>query len=69
MERPGSETNVPEQEQKPAGQPETEKRVNFGGRVRESVRKRARLYAVQHEIDLQDLLDAALDEYLRKRGG
>ncbi len=42
-------------------------RVNFGGRVRESVRKRARIFAVQNDVELQDLLDAALDEYLTRR--
>lgn len=45
-----------------------EPRVNFGGRVRESVRKRARIYAVQNDVELQDLLEEALDEYLRSRG-
>lgn len=43
-------------------------RVNFGARVRESVRRRARVWAVQNDLELQDLLDAALDEYLRNRG-
>lgn len=46
-----------------------EQRVNFGGRVRTSVRYRARLWSVQNEVDLQDLLDEALDEYLTRRGG
>jgi hypothetical protein len=48
--------------------PVDEPRVNFGGRVRESVRKRARVYAVQNDVELQDLLDQAVDEYLRARG-
>ena len=51
----------------PTAAPSTESRVNFGGRVRESVRKRARIYAVQNDVELQDLLDAALDEYLTRR--
>ncbi|WP_192580234.1 hypothetical protein [Micromonospora sp. ALFpr18c] len=48
--------------------PVDEPRVNFGARVRESVRKRARVYAVQNDVELQDLLDEAVDEYLRARG-
>lgn len=48
--------------------PADEPRVNFGARIRASVRKRARLYAVEHDIDLQDVIDQAIDEYLRKRG-
>lgn len=51
-----------------AAPPVDEPRVNFGGRVRESVRKRARVYAVQNDVELQDLLDEAVDEYLRSRG-
>jgi hypothetical protein len=31
------------------------------------VRKRARLYAAGHDVNLQDLMDAALDEYLTRR--
>jgi hypothetical protein len=50
-----------------AAPPTVDARVNFGGRVRESVRKRARIYAVQNDVELQDLLDAALDEYLTRR--
>lgn len=53
----------------PTAPPRTdEPRVNFGGRIRESVRKRARVYAVQHDVELQDLLDEAIEEYLRNRG-
>ncbi|MFD5906542.1 hypothetical protein ACFWHG_34285 [Streptomyces microflavus] len=48
-------------------QPETEDRANFSARVRVSVRRRAKLYAAGHDINLQDLVDAALDEYLAKR--
>ncbi|MFF1399405.1 hypothetical protein ACFVZD_37105 [Streptomyces sp. NPDC058287] len=47
--------------------PESEERANFSARVRVSVRKRAKLYAAGHDVSLQDLVDAALDEYLRKR--
>lgn len=46
---------------------DTDPRVNFSARVRESVRKRARLYAAGHDVNLQDLMDAALDEYLSRR--
>jgi len=53
----------------PPSREETEARVNFGGRVRPSTRKRARLFAAQHDIDIQDLLDAALNEYMSRRGG
>jgi hypothetical protein len=42
--------------------------VNFGGRVRESTRRRARMYAAANDLDLQNLLDEALDEYLNQRG-
>lgn len=48
--------------------PVNDARVNFGGRVRESVRKRARIYAVQNDVELQNLLDQALDDYLSARG-
>ncbi len=51
-----------------AAAPEADPLVNFGARIRKSVRQRARLYAVQNEVELQDLLDKALDEYLRNRG-
>ncbi|WP_328974003.1 hypothetical protein [Streptomyces sp. NBC_00239] len=47
--------------------PEAEERTNFSARVRVSVRKRAKLYAAGHDVSLQDLVDAALDEYLSKR--
>ena len=43
-------------------------RVPFSARVRESVRRRARVYAAGHDVNLQDLMDAALDEYLARRG-
>lgn len=47
--------------------PESDPRVNFSARVRESVRRRARLYAAGNDINLQDLMDKALDEYLARR--
>ncbi|MFF3061570.1 MULTISPECIES: hypothetical protein [unclassified Streptomyces] len=45
---------------------EPEERVNFSARVRVSVRKRAKLYAAGHDVSLQDLVDAALDDYLTR---
>ena len=45
----------------------SEERVNFSARVRVSVRRRAKLYAAGHDVNLQDLMDAALDEYLNRR--
>ncbi|MFJ8855214.1 hypothetical protein [Streptomyces sp. NPDC102437] len=47
--------------------PESEERANFSARVRVSVRRRAKLYSAGHDINLQDLVDAALDEYLTRR--
>jgi hypothetical protein len=44
-----------------------EQLVNFGGRIPESLRRRARFYAVEHEVDLQDVITEALTEYLAKR--
>ncbi|MGO4417193.1 hypothetical protein AB4Z54_00050 [Streptomyces sp. MCAF7] len=46
--------------------PELEERTNFSARVRVSVRKRAKLYAAANDISLQDLVDEALDDYLRR---
>lgn len=73
-----SPTPVPAADASPLTQPEPtppsagaeteEQRVNFGARVRQSVRRRARVWAVQNDRELQDLLDEALDEYLRARG-
>ncbi|WP_406257512.1 hypothetical protein [Streptomyces chartreusis] len=47
---------------------QAEERVNFSARVRVSVRRRAKLYAAGHDINLQDLVDQALDDYLRRHG-
>ncbi len=30
--------------------------------------KRAKVYAAQHDMELGDLIDQAIDEFLRKRG-
>lgn len=53
----------------PAAKALQEPLVNFGGRIPESLRRRARFYAVEHEIDLQTILEEALTEYLVKREG
>lgn len=66
LERPTTGVEVPEQ-QGNAQQPD-EERTNFSARVRTSVRRRARLYAASQDVSLQDLMDAALDEYLSRRG-
>ncbi|MFG2306707.1 hypothetical protein [Actinacidiphila glaucinigra] len=68
LERPRRGNDVSDQQGGPK-QEAGEERVNFSGRVRVSVRRRARLFAAAHDVNLQDLLDAALDEYLTKRGG
>ncbi|MFI1734929.1 hypothetical protein ACH40E_38100 [Streptomyces acidicola] len=58
---------MPQQDKpQPQTPEESEERVNFSARVRVSVRRRAKLYAAQHDVSLQDLVDAALDDYLRR---
>lgn len=47
---------------------EREQLVNFGGRVRESTRRRARMYAAANDVDLQSVLNIALDEFLKRHG-
>ena len=51
----------------PAVKAPREQLVNFGGRIPESLRRRARFYSVEHEVDLQDVITEALTEYLAKR--
>ena len=58
---------MPKQSGPQKDQPESEERTNFSARVRISVKRRAKLYAAGHDVNLQDLMDAALDEYLTKR--
>lgn len=53
------------QQEEPQQTP-SEERVNFSARVRASVRKRAKLYAAQNDVSLQDLVDTALDDYLTR---
>ncbi|MCQ4045815.1 hypothetical protein ACFOSC_27945 [Streptantibioticus rubrisoli] len=57
---------MPKQSQPQTPEEEGEERVNFSARVRVSVRRRARLYAAEHDVNLQDLVDAALDDYLTR---
>jgi hypothetical protein len=42
--------------------------VQFGGRIPNSLRRRARMCAAAQDTDAQTLLRAALEEYLTKRG-
>lgn len=37
-------------------------------RLSREIHKRAKVYAAQNDMDVQDVFDAALDEYLKKRG-
>jgi hypothetical protein len=46
-----------------------ERLVNFGGRIRETTRKRMRLWAVENDRNLQDLLDQVCTEWLDSHGG
>lgn len=66
LERPPRRGQVPTEQAQP--DPDTgDKKVLISGRVRSSVRKRMKVYAAEHDVNLQDLLDAALDEYLANR--
>jgi len=65
LEPPTRRGEVPDEQEKSA--PEAEDRVLISGRVRVSVRRRMKIYAAQHDKSLQDLLDEALDEFLRNR--
>lgn len=42
--------------------------VQFGGRIPASLRRRARICAAAQDQDVQDVLRAALEEYLDRRG-
>ena len=56
--------------EKPPAQPPhdaTEDRVLISGRVQASVRRRMRRYVAETDVNLQDLLNDALDEYLNTR--
>ncbi|MFJ8982670.1 hypothetical protein [Streptomyces sp. NPDC102282] len=65
LERPPRSSKVPDEQAEQ--DPKAEDKVLISGRVRASVRKRMKVYAAEHDVNLQDLLDAALDEYLTKR--
>ncbi|MFG2176933.1 ribbon-helix-helix domain-containing protein [Streptomyces niveus] len=56
---------MPDEQENP--DPAAEDKTLISGRVRTSVRKRMKVYAAEHDLNLQDLLDEALDEYLKKR--
>ncbi len=55
------------QAQAPADEKRQEERVALGTQVLESTRRRLRRYAVDHEVDMRDVVNAALDQYLRER--
>ncbi|WP_460362775.1 hypothetical protein [Actinocorallia lasiicapitis] len=42
--------------------------VQFGGRIPSSLRRRARMAAAAEDMDVQDVLRIALEEYLERRG-
>lgn len=65
LERPPRSSKVPDEQAEQDSK--AEDKVLISGRVRTSVRKRMKVYAAAHDVNLQDLLDAALDEYLTKR--
>jgi len=44
-----------------------EELVTLGTRVRASTRKRLRRFSVDQEVEMQDVIDQALDAYLRDR--
>ncbi|MFM9735199.1 hypothetical protein [Streptomyces niveiscabiei] len=56
---------MPDQQETPDQGPED--RVLISGRVRKSVQRRMKIFAAGHDMNLQDLLDEAVDEYLRNR--
>ncbi|MFJ2561339.1 MULTISPECIES: ribbon-helix-helix domain-containing protein [unclassified Streptomyces] len=65
LDRPPRRGEVPDEQAET--DPKTKDKVLISGRVRASVRKRMKVYAAEHDVNLQDLLDEALDEYLKKR--
>ncbi|GAA2110651.1 hypothetical protein [Streptomyces synnematoformans] len=67
LERPPERGDVSEEKGKDPQQAEAEERINISARVRVSIRRRARLYAAAQDVSLQDVVDAALDEYLSRR--
>jgi hypothetical protein len=42
--------------------------VALGTKVRASTRKRLRRFSVDEEVEMQDVIDQAIDAYLRDRG-
>ncbi|WP_018570110.1 hypothetical protein [Streptomyces sp. PsTaAH-124] len=57
---------MPDEQEQSA--PEAEDKVLISGRVRESVKRRMKVYAAMNDMKLQDLLDVALDEFLTRHG-
>lgn len=51
----------------PATAAQEEDVVQFGGRIPASLRKRVRMAAVAQDVNVQDLLQTALEEYLTRR--
>ncbi|MER6816438.1 hypothetical protein ABT299_44855 [Spirillospora sp. NPDC000708] len=68
-ERPDSEEGEERSDEMTAtvAEGQAEKIVQFGGRIPQSLRRRARMCAASEEIDAQTLLRRALEEYLSKR--
>lgn len=48
--------------------PPQEDLVALGTKVRASTRKRLRRFSVDQEVEMQDVVDQAIDAYLRERG-
>ncbi len=45
-----------------------EKTINIGVELRESVRRRLKLYAAKEDVKQKAVVNEAIDEYLKKRG-
>lgn len=69
IERPSTAAREGDLPMPPSRQGDNETRVNLGARVRTETRRRAKLFSAVHDLDMQDLVDAALDEYMSRRGG
>lgn len=65
-ERPDEEGEA--REAMPTAAPEQDALVPFSTRVKESTRRRARIYAAANDLGIQEVVEAALEEYLRQRG-
>lgn len=65
---PAPRRQAPRRQSQPAA-PVKEPLVQFGGRIRESTRRRAKIYAAMNDVEMQDLLDEALTDWLERHGG